>query len=146
MSMFSWRDATDTREMYQDAERRAAIERRDRERQERERAEEYRRQVQKRIDDRLREIQLQRAEREAAAEQREAERGERILARLEAARSGRPYTPSGGSYDNPVASWKAAVAECLALCHGDRRRAVCLANERNPGLRQAVIAVANAAR
>ena len=146
MSMFNWRDATDTREMYEDAERRAAIERRERERQERERAEQYRRDLQRRIDENLRERMAEKARKQAAAEQREAERGERILARVEAARAGVPYTSSRSSYGDPVASWKAAVAEALAVCGGDRRRAVCLANKRNPGLRERVIAAANAAR
>ena len=146
MSIFSWRDTSDVREMYQDAERRAAIERRERDRQERERAEEYRRQVQKRIDDRLREIQMKRAEREAAAERREAERGGRILARVEAARAGVPYTSSRTSYDNPVAEWKQAVSECLALCGGNRQNAVCMANRRNPGLRERMLQAVNRGR
>ena len=109
MTIFNWRDASDVRELYEDRERQAAAERQERERQERLRAEEYHRRLQKRIDDRLREMQTQRAEREAAAEQREHDRQARILARVEAARAGRPYTPSGTQYGDPVASWKAAV-------------------------------------
>ena len=146
MSMFSWRDTSDTRQLYEDAERQAAAERQERERQERLRAEEYHRRLQKRIDENLRERMAEKARKQAAAEQREAERGERILARVEAARAGVPYSPSRSSYGDPAASWKAAVAEALAVCGGDRRRAVCLANKRNPGLRERVIAAANSAR
>ena len=146
MTIFDYRESSDVRAMYEDRERQAAIERRERERQERLRADEYHRQVQQRIDDRLREMQMKREEREAAKMEADHARQDRILARVEAARAGVPYTPSGGSCGDPVAEWKQAVAEALALCNGDRQRAACLANERNPGLRQAVIAAANAAR
>ena len=146
MSMFSWRESSDVREMYRDRERQDALERRERERQERERAEEYRRKIQDRIDHNLREMQMKRAEREAAAERREAERGENILARVEAERAGVPYTPSRTSYDNPVALWKAAVSEALRACGGNRQNAAIVANRRHPGLREQVVAVANAGR
>ena len=143
MSLWNYREAYELKEQQADAARESARERELRERQLREQRQ---RELQKRTDDRLREMQMKRAEREAAAEQREAERGERILARLEAARAGRPYTPPGSSCGDPVASWKAAVAEALAVCGGDRQRAVCMANRRNPGLRVRVIAAANSAR
>ena len=138
MSMFSWRDASDVREMYEDAERQAAAERRERERQERLRAEEHRRQVQQRIDDRLREIQMKREEREAAKIQQEHDRQDRLLARIE------EKYPAG--HGDPVALWKAAVSEALRACGGNRQRAVCLANRRHPGLRERVIAAANSDR
>ena len=146
MSMFSWRDATDVREMYEDAERRAAAERRERERQERLRAEEHHRRLQKRIDDRLREMQMKREEREAEKIQQEHARQDRILARVEAERAGVPYTSSRSSYGDPVAEWSEAVAEALALCGGNRQNAVIMANRRHPGLRERVIAAANSAR
>ena len=146
MSIFNWRDTSDTRQLYEDAERRAALERRERDRQERQRADEYHRRLQKRIDDRLREIAMKRAEREAAKLEQEHDRQDRILARIEEKYPDRPYGRRGAGHGDPVAQWKEAVGEALRACGGNRQRAVCLANERNPGLRQAVIAAANAAR
>ena len=146
MSMFSWRDTSDVRELYEDRERQAAAERQERERQERQRADEYHRQLQKRIDDRIREMQMKREEREAAKLEQEHARQDRIMARVDEAYPDRPHERRGAGHGDPVAEWKQAVAEALAVCGGNRQRAVCLANERNPGLRQAVIAAANAAR
>ena len=146
MTIFDYRESSDVRELYEDRERQAAAERRERERQERERAEEHRRQVQKRIDDRLREMQMKREEREAEKIQQEHARQARILARIDEAYPDRPYGRQGAGHGDPVAQWKEAVSEALRACGGNRQRAVCLANERNPGLRQAVIAAANSAR
>ena len=146
MTIFDYRESSDVRAMYEDRERQAAIERRERDRQERLRAEEYHRDLQRRIDENLRQKLAEKARKQAAAEQREAERGERILARVEAARAGVPYSPSRTSYDNPVAEWREAVSEALRACGGNRQRAVCLANRRHPNLREQVIAAANAAR
>ena len=143
MSIWNYRESYELREQQAEVERETA---RERERQERLRAEEYHRDLQERIDRNLRQKLAEKARKQAAAEQREADRGERILARLDAARAGVPYSSSGSVYGDPVASWKAAVNEALAVCGGNRQRAVCMANKRNPGLREQVVAAVNSAR
>ena len=146
MSMFDYRESSDVRAMYEDRERQAAAERRERERQERLRAEEYHRDLQRRIDENLRQKLAEKARKQAAAEQREADRQERILARLDAARAGVPYSSSGSVYGDPVAAWREAVGEALRAYGGNRQNAVIMANRRHPGLREQVVAIANATR
>ena len=143
MSMWDYRSAYELREQQAEAERETA---REREREERQRAEEHHRRVQKRIDDRIREMQMQREEREAAKLEQEHDRQDRILARIEEKYPDRPDGRRAAGHGDPVAEWREAVAEALRACGGNRQRAACLANERNPGLRQAVIAAANSVR
>ena len=139
MSIWNYREAYELRQQQAEAERETA---RDRDRRHRELRERRQRELEEKIERRLKENARRRAEREAAEEARQ----ERILARVEAERAGVPYSSSGSVYDNPVAEWREAVSEALAVCGGNRQRAACLANKRNPGLRERVIAAANAAR
>lgn len=69
-----------------------------------------------------------------------ATRHQRILSEI---RSGQPAAVSGPT---ALARWNKAVESCVAQCGGDKMRAVAMANQQNPGLRQAMLAEVNRGR
>lgn len=138
MTLWDYRSAYELREQQAEAEKQSA---RERDRRHRELRERVRLELEEKIERRLKENARRRAEREAAEEERQ----ERILARVDAQRDGRPTGAGGAYYADPVAAWRDAIAAAKRRI-ADPVRAVRSVVDAHPGLRELMVAEADARR